>query len=230
MGSVLLSPEFADTQPRWSNRPEPPKSEHARVSGCGCLPGQDAGGCLQDRRGCIRRRRGRALSDSLARLWKPYVGRAQLAVESLKAGSPSRPVTLPARKIAATVSQAQGRGRGDTLQDSREQVASRWFALKSVFARTDRDQKNDRQAMRESRSGTRSIRSGVFAGGRRRKDEPGGYSGADLVFSGRESAADRYDLSETTAVLLWGERPYIAGVVRTFSPPERKQRRSDPVW
>ena len=200
---------IADTQPRWSNRPESltPRVAVAAVSQAK-MPVDSPGPAW-----LYPKTEGPRFVDSLANSGSRAV--AQLAVESLKAGS-GETVTLPARKIAASV-QARGAVE-ETLQDSREQVASRWFALKGVFARTDRDQKNDRQAAREQKRNTPLVVVYSLAGG------VGKTSLVATLGRTLSSLGEKVLLTDTTSQRLlpfyFGASELHPGVVRTFSPPE----------
>jgi cellulose synthase operon protein YhjQ len=118
----------------------------------------------------------------------------------------SQPPTLPAPQVKG----------GDTLQDSRERVASRWFALQGAFEpRTP-----ELPATRPMRPGdTRTPVLLVFS-------LAGGVGKTSLVATlGRalSSQGERVVLTDTTSHGLlpyyFGARELRPGVVRSFSPP-----------
>jgi cellulose synthase operon protein YhjQ len=125
---------------------------------------------------------------------------------------PSRPT------VSQAISQAYKAetSGGDTLQDSRERVAARWFALKGVFEHAG----PELPAMQPMRPGTaRTPLLAVFS-------LAGGVGKTSLVATlGRALSArgERVLLVDTAAYGLlpffFGARDQRPGVLRTFSPP-----------
>ena len=124
------------------------------------------------------------------------------------------PQTPPPRtRVGQTISQSYG---GDTLQDSRERVAARWFALKGVFGQTA----PELPAMQPARVGDpRTPLLLVFS-------LAGGVGKTSLVATlGRalSSQGEKVVLTDTTSHGLlpfyFGARELRPGVMRTFSPP-----------
>jgi cellulose synthase operon protein YhjQ len=116
-----------------------------------------------------------------------------------------QPVRVPARAAAT-----------DTLQDQRERVASRWFALKGAF-QPGQDQPIDVAAAQEKEILTPVL--AVFS-------LAGGVGKTSLVATlGRTLSAlgERVLLADTTSAGLlpfyFGASELRPGVVRTFSPP-----------
>jgi cellulose synthase operon protein YhjQ len=108
---------------------------------------------------------------------------------------------------------------GDTLQDSRERVAARWFALKGVFEQSGAEF----AALPPARPG--EVRTPVLAV----FSLAGGVGKTSLVATlGRSLSAqgENVVLTDTTAHGLlpfyFGARELRAGVVRAFSPPANK--------
>jgi cellulose synthase operon protein YhjQ len=116
--------------------------------------------------------------------------------------------------VALANSQPHG---GETLLDSRERVAARWFALKGVFD----ESAAELPAMHPVRTGeARMAVVAVFS-------LAGGVGKTSLVATlGRalSTQGERVVLADTTSHGLlpfyFGVRELRAGVVRTFSPPE----------
>jgi cellulose synthase operon protein YhjQ len=126
--------------------------------------------------------------------------------------------TPPQARVLRTISQAY-KGElagGDTLQDSREKVAARWFALKGVFEGA----RPELPAMQPVRtSGGRTPLLAVFS-------LAGGVGKTSLVATlGRALSAqgEKVVLADTTAQgllpIYFGAREVHPGVLRTFPPP-----------
>jgi cellulose synthase operon protein YhjQ len=117
-------------------------------------------------------------------------------------------------RVTGAISQTHG---GETLQDSRERVAARWFALRGVFEHAG----PELPAMQPIRTGeARMPVVAVFS-------LAGGVGKTSLVATlGRalSSQGERVVLTDTTSHVLlpfyFGASELRPGVVRTFSPPE----------
>lgn len=108
-------------------------------------------------------------------------------------------------------------GAGGTLQSSREQLASRWFALKEVFAHRASDHPPAPQVARETKRKAPVI--AVFS-------MAGGVGKTSLVATlGRtlSSLGEKVLLADSTSHGLlpfyFGASEIVPGVVRTFLPP-----------
>ncbi len=124
------------------------------------------------------------------------------------------PQTPPSRpRVGQTLSQSYG---GDTLQDSRERVASRWFALKGVFGQAAPELPT-MQPGRVAEPGTPVLLIFSLAGG------VGKTSLAATLGRALSSQGEKVVLTDTTSHGLlpfyFGARELRPGVVRTFSPP-----------
>jgi cellulose synthase operon protein YhjQ len=104
----------------------------------------------------------------------------------------------------------------ETLLHSRERLASRWFALKSIFARNDAD-RSERKS-----SGQKNVKTPIVAV----FSLAGGVGKTSLVATlGRalSSLGEKVLLTDTTSHGLlpfyFGASHLVSGVVRTFSPP-----------
>jgi cellulose synthase operon protein YhjQ len=151
----------------------------------------------------------------------------QASIDYLSADADVEPVgpawlyasqTPPQARVLQTISQAY-KGEmagGDTLQDSREKVAARWFALKNVFESA----RPELPAMRPIRaSGDGPSLLAVFS-------LAGGVGKTSLVATlGRALSAqgEKVVLADTTAQgllpIYFGAREVHPGVLRTFPPP-----------
>ena len=102
----------------------------------------------------------------------------------------------------------------DTLQHSRERVASRWFALKGVF---DSAQEQEQQPVRQKEPRTPALALFSLAGG------VGKTSMVATLGRALASLGEKVLLTDTTSYGLlpfyFGARELRPGVVRTFSPP-----------
>jgi cellulose synthase operon protein YhjQ len=102
----------------------------------------------------------------------------------------------------------------DTLQHSRERVASRWFALKGVF---DSAQEQEAQPVRQKEARTPALALFSLAGG------VGKTSMVATLGRALASLGEKVLLTDTTSYGLlpfyFGARELRPGVVRTFSPP-----------
>ena len=102
----------------------------------------------------------------------------------------------------------------DTLQHSRERVASRWFALKGVF---DSSQEQEQQPVRHKEPRTPALALFSLAGG------VGKTSMVATLGRALASLGEKVLLTDTTSYGLlpfyFGARELRPGVVRTFSPP-----------
>jgi len=102
----------------------------------------------------------------------------------------------------------------DTLQHSRERVASRWFALKGVF---DSALEQEAQPMRHKEARTPALAIFSLAGG------VGKTSMVATLGRALASLGEKVLLTDTTSYGLlpfyFGARELRPGVVRTFSPP-----------
>ena len=102
----------------------------------------------------------------------------------------------------------------DTLQHSRERVASRWFALKGVF---DTAQEQEAQPVRQKEARTPALALFSLAGG------VGKTSMVATLGRALASLGEKVLLTDTTSYGLlpfyFGARELRPGIVRTFSPP-----------
>jgi cellulose synthase operon protein YhjQ len=102
----------------------------------------------------------------------------------------------------------------DTLQHSRERVASRWFALKGVF---DSSLEQEAQPLRHKEARTPALALFSLAGG------VGKTSMVATLGRALASLGEKVLLTDTTSYGLlpfyFGARELRPGVVRTFSPP-----------
>ena len=193
-------PKVAESQPTWSSRPEPSTHEPLR-------PATDSSGPAWLYPKPQSPRFVDSLVDSGVRR------RAQLAVQSLKVGS-EQTQNQPAREAAALnhVGTVE-----NTLQHSREQVASRWFALKGVFAKSEREQTPEKQPLREKKREIPFVVVYSLAGG------VGKTSLVATLGRALSSMGEKVLLTDTTSQGLlpfyFGASELHAGVVRTFSPP-----------
>ncbi len=139
--------------------------------------------------------------------------RAQLAAQSLRVGS-TQSSTQSARETAP---QPRAVAAENTLKQSREQVASRWFALKGVFAKTEREQTPEKQGSRERKRNTPFVVVYSLAGG------VGKTSLVATLGRALSSLGEKVLLTDTTSQGLlpfyFGANELQAGVVRMFSPP-----------
>ncbi len=103
----------------------------------------------------------------------------------------------------------------DTLQHSRERVASRWFALKGVFDSSQEQQET--QPVRQKEARTPALALFSLAGG------VGKTSMVATLGRALASLGEKVLLTDTTSYGLlpfyFGARELRPGVVRTFSPP-----------
>jgi len=111
--------------------------------------------------------------------------------------------------------QAGGSPLANTLQQSRERVASRWFALKGVFEGGAEEQQAQPSRQREVRTPALAVFS--LAGG------VGKTSIVATLGRALASLGEKVLLTDTTSYGLlpfyFGARELRPGVVRTFSPP-----------
>ena len=201
---------IADVQPTWSSRPTHVPTDPLRVQPVRSSveqPPADASGPAWLYPKAQLPRFVDSLADSGVRR------RAQLAAQSLHVGS-GQIRTEPARE---TATQPRSAAAENTLPQSREQVASRWFALKGVFAKAGREQTPERQAMREKKRDTPFVVVYSLAGG------VGKTSLVATLGRALSSLGEKVLLTDTTSQGLlpfyFGARELHAGVVRTFSPP-----------
>jgi cellulose biosynthesis protein BcsQ len=151
---------------------------------------------------------------------EPVAERASAAIEAEHAGPAWLQTTQTAPRtgvatgtVTQAISQTFG---GETLQDSRERVASRWFALKGVFEHAGPELPAMQPLRRdEGRMPVLAIFS--LAGG------VGKTSLAATLGRALSSQGERVVLTDTTSHGLlpfyFGARELRPGVVRTFSPP-----------
>jgi cellulose synthase operon protein YhjQ len=103
----------------------------------------------------------------------------------------------------------------DTLQHSRERVASRWFALKGVFDSSQ--EQEQQQPVRQKETRTPALALFSLAGG------VGKTSMVATLGRALASLGEKVLLTDTTSYGLlpfyFGARELRPGVVRTFSPP-----------
>ena len=133
------------------------------------------------------------------------------------------PQTPPPRvRAGQTISQSYG---GDTLQDSRERVAARWFALKGVFGQAA----SELPAMQPVRMGDSQMPLLIVF------SLAGGVGKTSLVATlGRalSSQGEKVVLTDTTSHGLlpfyFGARELRPGVMRTFSPPAEST--NEPIY
>ena len=195
-------PRVADSQPTWSDRPESPKPKPEPTT---ASPDASGPAWLYPKPQLPR------FVDSLVD--SGVRRRAQLAAQSLRVGSGPTQIQ-PAREAAA---QARSEAVENTLQHSREEVASRWFALKGIFAKADREQNTEKQAVREKKRETPFVVVHSLAGG------VGKTSLVATLGRALSSLGERVLLTDTTSQGLlpfyFGASQLHSGVVRTFSPP-----------
>ena len=193
-------PRVADSQPTWSTRPEPSVEEPVRS------PMDSTGPAWLYPKPQLPRFVDSLVDSGVRR-------RAQLAAQSLRVGS-GQTQNQAARDAAA---QPRAAAVENTLQHSREQVASRWFALKGVFAKADREQTTEKQAVREKKRDTPFVVVYSLAGG------VGKTSLVATLGRALSSLGEKVLLTDTTSQGLlpfyFGASELHAGVVRTFSPP-----------
>jgi cellulose synthase operon protein YhjQ len=105
----------------------------------------------------------------------------------------------------------------DTLQDSRERVAARWFALKGVFQRGGREALQEAPPERQKENQTPMLAVFSLAGG------VGKTSLVATLGRALSSMGEKVLLADTTSHGLlpfyFGASELIPGIVRTFSPP-----------
>jgi cellulose synthase operon protein YhjQ len=129
---------------------------------------------------------------------------------------------IPKRmRVSQAISQAY-RGDapgGDTLQDSRERVAARWFALKGVFE-NEGPELPAIQPMRPGNAQTPLLAVFSLAGG------VGKTSLVATLGRALASQGEKVVLTDTTShgllPIYFGAHEILPGVVRTFSPPAEK--------
>jgi len=113
--------------------------------------------------------------------------------------------------------QAAPAALGDTLQDSRERVAARWYALKGVFQQPGLDLATDLYPNREDEVHTPILAVFSLAGG------VGKTSLVATLGRALSSLGEQVLLADTTSHGLlpfyFGASELISGVVRNFSPP-----------
>jgi cellulose synthase operon protein YhjQ len=140
--------------------------------------------------------------------------RAELTARSLNGGS-GQTQSQPVNNAAS--SQARVGSVEETLQHSQDPVIPRWHALKSVFARDDRDQKNALEAGQEKRRNTPFVVVYSLAGG------VGKTSLVATLGRALSSFGEKVLLTDVTSQGLlpfyFGASELHPGVVRTFSPP-----------
>ena len=117
------------------------------------------------------------------------------------------------RGVTQAISQTYG---GETLLDSRERVAARWFALKGVFLQAGREPVA-MQPVRTVDAGTPVLAVFSLAGG------VGKTSLVATLGRALSSLGEKVVLTDTTSHVLlpfyFGARELRSGVLRTFSPP-----------
>jgi cellulose synthase operon protein YhjQ len=123
-------------------------------------------------------------------------------------GAPPKPITLPAPPPQSSVA--------DTLQQSRERVAARWFALKGVFEAPGQNQP-EVAPVRQKETRTPILAVFSLAGG------VGKTSMVATVGRALSSMGEKVLLTDTTSHGLlpfyFGASELRHGTVRTFSPP-----------
>ncbi len=131
-----------------------------------------------------------------------------------KAQAPAPVATAPAPKrtpVAASPVE-------DTLQHSRERVASRWFALKGVFDQSAQDPQQEAAPQRAAASRVPLLTVFSLAGG------VGKTSLVATLGRALSSVGERVLLTDTTSHGLlpfyFGASELRPGAVRTFTPPE----------
>ncbi len=148
-----------------------------------------------------------------------------LTPEASRSGDLAGPAWLYAQQPSARPAQASS-SVADTLQHSRERVASRWFALRGVFDQPGHDSsvfyKSGPEHLEETHPRSRELRTPVLAV----FSLAGGVGKTSMVASlGRVLSAlgEKVLLADTTSDGLlpyyFGARELRPGVVRTFSPP-----------
>ena len=160
----------------------------------------------------------RALGRAAARDLERNGSRAnsKLRSDSDSAAERAGPAWLYAPQTPPRTRAAPAAQPGDTLQDSRERVAARWFALKGVFEHAGPELPAMQPLLED---GTRTPLLLVFS-------LAGGVGKTSLVATlGRalSSQGERVVLGDTTSHGLlpfyFGARELRPGVVRSFSPP-----------
>lgn len=129
--------------------------------------------------------------------------------------APPTPPPAPPKPIAEKAPPTQS-SVADTLQHSRERVASRWFALKGVFDQPGQEQ-SDTAPVRQKETRTPILAVFSLAGG------VGKTSLVATVGRALSSLGEKVLLTDTTSHGLlpfyFGASELRQGTVRTFSPP-----------
>jgi cellulose synthase operon protein YhjQ len=129
--------------------------------------------------------------------------------------APPTPPPAPPKPIAEKIPPTQS-SVADTLQHSRERVASRWFALKGVFDQPGQEQ-SDSAPVRQKETRTPILAVFSLAGG------VGKTSLVATVGRALSSLGEKVLLTDTTSHGLlpfyFGASELRQGTVRTFSPP-----------
>jgi cellulose synthase operon protein YhjQ len=129
--------------------------------------------------------------------------------------APPTPPPAPPKPVAEKIPVAQS-SVADTLQHSRERVASRWFALKGVFDQPGQEQP-DATPVRQKETRTPILAVFSLAGG------VGKTSLVATVGRALSSLGEKVLLTDTTSHGLlpfyFGASELRQGTVRTFSPP-----------
>ena len=135
-----------------------------------------------------------------------------LASDSFGAGSAQH---QPSREAAVS---ARAGSLETTLQHSREQVASRWFALRGIFAEFDAERIEDTQSVREKARDTSFVLVYSLAGG------VGKTSLVATLGRALSSMGEKVLLADTDAEGLlpfyFGAGNSNTGIIRTFLPPD----------
>ena len=130
--------------------------------------------------------------------------------------APATPPPAPQKPVAAQSPPLPQSSVADTLQHSRERVASRWFALKGVFDQPGQEQ-GDAVPVRQKETRTPILAVFSLAGG------VGKTSLVATVGRALSSLGEKVLLTDTTSHGLlpfyFGASELRQGTVRTFSPP-----------
>jgi len=130
--------------------------------------------------------------------------------------APATPPPAPQKPVAAQSPPVPQSSVADTLQHSRERVASRWYALKGVFDQPGQEQ-GDAAPVRQKETRTPILAVFSLAGG------VGKTSLVATVGRALSSLGEKVLLTDTTSHGLlpfyFGASELRQGTVRTFSPP-----------
>jgi cellulose synthase operon protein YhjQ len=141
---------------------------------------------------------------------KPSGPKGEREAESLPAW-----LTTPGKPLRGAEPESESSGVEDTLQESRERVASKWFALRGLFDQGPQEKAPEPQAPKSGEVPVLAVFS--LAGG------VGKTSLVTTLGRALSSSGEKVLLTDTTSHGLmpfyFGATELKPGVVRTFSPP-----------